>query len=56
MKIKISFAPTQAELAAEVVHKLSAEYPSLCIKKKPARAETNGITYGIYYLDDGRKW
>lgn len=56
VKIEISFAPSQDELAVKLAHELKAAYPSLTVKKKPAAATTAGITYGHIYLNDGRKW
>lgn len=56
MKIEISFADSQDELATKIAEELKAAYPSLVVKKKPAAASTTGITYGHIYLNDGRKW
>lgn len=56
MKIEITFAPTQLELADALVAELKRHFPGAVLKRTDGKPNDNGVIYTHYRLDDGRKW
>lgn len=56
MKIEITAADSQRELAEALAAAMKRHCPGLVLKRQTDKQNSSGRVFTHYFLDDGRRW